>query len=135
MRDVKVIEAEIAKLKAELEDVKSYEHKRTSAVHILKNLGWTFSKKNGWRKPITIEPTPFDADTMTHVKAGDWVYVTTPIYTGYAYVRKVHGKVITISRVIDVNFACANVSDKTITILSHECKIVPSSVVVRDFHK
>ncbi|QXV76824.1 hypothetical protein bas68_0029 [Escherichia phage CarlSpitteler] len=41
MRNRNVIEAEIAKLEAELADVKEYECARDSAVHILKNLGWT----------------------------------------------------------------------------------------------
>lgn len=47
MRDIKVIEAEISKLQAELEDAKAERTMRISAVYILKNLGWTFDYKHG----------------------------------------------------------------------------------------
>lgn len=50
MRSIKVIEADIAKLNAELADVKDHEQMRDSAVHILKNLGWT-RQKGLWVKP------------------------------------------------------------------------------------
>lgn len=126
MRDIKVIEAEIAKLQAELEDVKSYEQKRTSAVHILKNLGWTFSKKNGWRKP-TVKATPFDADTMTHVKAGDWVKYAG----GYGYVRGVHGKYASVSNVSHATTNGAIVSHKIDTIRTDFMLVVSHAEVIK----
>lgn len=77
MRDPKVIQAEIAKLEAELEDVKYHEAKTRSAVHILKNLGWTWTRQTGWKKPEVnkLSHKVFDKDTMTHIKAGDWVKI------------------------------------------------------------
>ncbi len=92
MRDPKVIQAEIAKLEAELEDVKYHEAKTRSAVHILKNLGWTWTRQTGWKKPKTVwlEETEvnklshnvFYKDTMTRIKAGDWVKVDMGVVGG-----------------------------------------------------
>lgn len=47
MRNIKTIEADISKLQAELADVKDHEDMRDSAVHILKNLGWTRLRVSG----------------------------------------------------------------------------------------
>lgn len=75
MRTVAQIQQDIAKLQAELEDVKVHEHKHNSAVSILENLGWTHSRKGGWKKP---EPKrdykEFDKDTMSPYKQGDYLY-------------------------------------------------------------
>ena len=49
MRSIQAITADIARLKGELEDVKAYNHKRESAVHILENLGWRHTTKSGWK--------------------------------------------------------------------------------------
>lgn len=82
MRTVAQIQQDIAKLQAELEDVKVHEHKHNSAVSILENLGWTHSRKGGWKKP---EPKrdykEFDKDTMSPYKQGDYMY------SGGAYYR------------------------------------------------
>lgn len=108
MRDIKVIEAEISKLQAELEDAKSHEHMRTSAVHILKNLGWTFSRRDGWMRPKPIAKE-FDSSTMTHIKVGD--LVTHRDIIGLFVVRAVHGNMVIVDKVIKVftvGEACAN---------------------------
>lgn len=136
MRDIKVIEAEISKLQAELEDAKSHELMRTSAVHILKNLGWTYTKGTGWNKPLsTVKPTIFDADSMTHVKAGDWVYVNSNTYRGYAYVRSVRDGFITASKVVGTNYRGATVSDKTFIVFHKYCKVTSHMDIMVNFNK
>lgn len=137
MRDPKVIQAEIAKLEAELEDVKFHEAKTRSAVHILKNLGWTWTRQTGWKKPKTVwlEETEvnklshkvFDKDTMTHIKAGDWVKVDMGVVGGYGYVRSVSDKYAQVSYITGVTPRGAIVADKTnmihtgfLTVVSYE---------------
>lgn len=101
MRTVAQIQQDIAKLQAELEDVKVHEHKHNSAVSILENLGWTHSRKGGWKKP---EPKrdwkEFDKDTLSHVKAGDWVRVDTGLTGFIGLVRAVQGNVAHVSKVL-----------------------------------
>ncbi|WGL32420.1 hypothetical protein [Escherichia phage PGX1] len=119
MRDPKVIQAEIAKLEAELEDVKYHEAKTRSAVHILKNLGWTWTRQTGWKKQEVnkLSHKVFDKDTMTHIKAGDWVKVDMGVtLVVYGYVRSVSGKYAQVSYITSVTPRGAIVADKTNTI-------------------
>lgn len=51
MRPISEIRADIDKLVKELDEVKAHDAKRNSAVHILSNLGWTHTPKDGWKKP------------------------------------------------------------------------------------
>ena len=97
MRDPKVIQAEIAKLEAELEDVKFHEAKTSSAVHILKNLGWTWTRQTGWKKQEVnnLSHKVFDNDTMTHIKAGDWVKINMEVVDNC--IRSVSGKFVKVS--------------------------------------
>lgn len=92
MRNRNVIEAEIAKLESELADVKEYECARDSAVHILKNLGWT-RKYGKWVKPVakcgSAGKQTFDEDKMTLIKVGDFCASTSN--ADIWYVRKVEG--------------------------------------------
>ena len=71
MRDIKVIEAEIAKLQAEATDVRMDISKKNAAVSILGNIGWTWSAKEGWKKP-TPKPDVKLKDFKATVKAGDF---------------------------------------------------------------
>lgn len=134
MRDIKVIEADIAKLKAELADAQDHKSMRDAAVHILKNLGWTYDR--GWKKPM-VKANIFDSKSMTHIKAGDWVHVKTSLATGprsgYAYVRSVRGSYVTISFVRGVNFVGANVEEAKHTVMAHECKVVSHKQVVEAY--
>lgn len=50
MRTINQIQSEIAKLEAEMADVKEVDLAQKEAVHILKNLGWT-REKSQWIKP------------------------------------------------------------------------------------
>lgn len=95
MRNHNVIEAEIAKLEAELEDVKEYECARDSAVHILKNLGWT-RVRGQWVKPKP-KMEAFDADMHTHIKQGDFCISNSN--ADIWYVRKVEGTYVFASKV------------------------------------
>ena len=126
MRDPKVIQAEIAKLEAELEDVKYHEAKTRSAVHILKNLGWTWTRQTGWKKPevTKLSHKVFDKDTMTNI---DWVKVGIGVFIGYGYVRSVSDKYAQVSYITGVTPRGAIVSDKTnmihtgfLTVVSYE---------------
>lgn len=79
MRNVKTIEADIARLQAELADVKDHDAMRDSAVHILKNLGWT-RRAGKWQQPIEARRpsmrtsyAEFDRDLMSPFKEGDFV--------------------------------------------------------------
>lgn len=123
MRDIKVIEAEISKLQAELEDVKDYESKRNAAVHILTNLGWTHTRGRGWEKP-KVNFKVFDEDSMTHIKAGDWVKFDTGTTGGYAYIRSVSGKFAKYSMVTGVTARGAIVSDRIDTMNVFFMKVV-----------
>lgn len=129
MRDPKVIQAEIAKLEAELEDVKYHEAKTRSAVHILKNLGWTWTRQTGWKKPevTKLSHKVFDKDTMTHIKAGDWVNVDTGAIARYGYVRRLIGNIAHVSYITGVTPRGAIVEDSAhpfhtnfLTVVSYE---------------
>lgn len=132
MRDPKVIQAEIAKLEAELEDVKYHEAKTRSAVHILKNLGWTWTRQTGWKKPEVnkLSHKVFDKDTMTHIKAGDWVKVDTGV-GGYGYVRSVSGKYAQVSYINGVNPQGAIVAYKTDMIHTGFLTVVSYAEIVK----
>lgn len=104
MRSQFVIESEIAKLQAELEDVKAHESKVITASHILTNLGWTWTRKYGWKEPVApIKPTVFDKDAMTHIKNGDFcLYAKGTILEGFVLVREVNGAECTVSYVYNI---------------------------------
>lgn len=101
MRSQFVIESEIAKLQAELEDVKAHESKATAASHILTNLGWTWTRKDGWKKPVApIKSSVFDKDTMTHINKGDFcLYTKGTALECFVLVREVNGAECTVSYV------------------------------------
>lgn len=121
MRDIKVIEADIAKLQAELADAKDHQSMRDAAVHILKNLGWTYNR--GWQKPKDSYKV-FDQNTMTHIKAGDWVVYDTGLVGGYGYVRSVADNRVRISPVERVNSRGAIVSERQTTVNSKFVRVI-----------
>lgn len=129
MRDIKVIEADIAKLQAELADAKDHQSMRDAAVHILKNLGWTYNR--GWKKP-SVRANIFDANTMTHIKAGDWVK-HSGFMGGYAYVRRVRGTYVDISMVRFVTPRGASVDDRTIMVHCSQLKVISHEEVMKNF--
>lgn len=135
MRDPKVIQAEIAKLEAELEDVKYHEAKTRSAVHILKNLGWTWTRQTGWKKPEVnkLSHKVFDTDTMTHIKAGDWVKIDTGELGGYGYVRSVRGHLAQVSFIERIVLDCVIAKASSKTYPSSCLRVVSYDEIVRVF--
>lgn len=131
MRDIKVIEADIAKLQAELADTKAHHAQRDAAVHILKNLGWTWSAKGGWKKPIAAYKV-FDSKSMSHVKARDWVKYDAGIVGYYAYVRRVRGGFADISMVQRVTPFGASVGDSAVTVSCSQLKVVSHDEIVKN---
>lgn len=134
MRDPKVIEAEIAKLQSELEDVRYHEAMTRSAVHILRNLGWTWTRKTGWKKPINkVDIKHFDKKSMTHIKAGDWVRVRA--VNGYGYVRAISRLYAQVSYVGAVTHRGAIVSDKVNTVHTDLLTVVSHDEIVKSYPK
>lgn len=130
MRDIKVIEADIAKLRDELADAKDHQSMRDAAVHILKNLGWTYNR--GWQKPKD-DYKVFDQNTVTHVKARDWVNYDTSIIGGYAFVRSVHGNYATISMVRQVTPLGASVEERERMVHCSQLKVVSHEEIMKNF--
>lgn len=89
MRDIKVIQADISKLQAELEDAKVHVAKRDAAVHILENLGWTHSAKFGWKKPLP-KPAVKAREYKAPVVAGAFATYDNKVLGGNVYVRSVN---------------------------------------------
>lgn len=130
MRDIKVIEADIAKLQAELADAKDHQSMRDAAVHILKNLGWTYNR--GWKKP-TAKANIFDPKSMTHIKAGDWVKYDAGFMGGYGYVRRVRGTYADISMVRRVTPLGASVDDRSIMVQCSQLKVISHAEIMNNF--
>lgn len=121
MRNRNVIEAEISKLQAELSDVKEYECARDSAVHILKNLGWTRSRGQ-WVKPAKANTKLFDKDTMTNIKAGD--FCTYGETSSLWYVRTVSGNICWCSRVSRITPNGTLVTSNNVGVKTENLKVI-----------
>ncbi|SOO46605.1 Phage protein [Yersinia phage fPS-53] len=97
MRTINQIQSEIAKLEAEMADVKEVESSQKEAVHILKNLGW--KRENGtWIKPKAKSRSAYGGhkvrdysdmvrDAFSEIRSGD--KVERRGYIGKWYVRQV----------------------------------------------
>lgn len=135
MRNRNVIEAEIAKLEAELEDVKYHEAKTRSAVHILKNLGWTWTRQTGWKKTEVnkLSHKMFDADKMTHIKAGDFCSSTET--SSLWYVRKVVDNICWCSRVNRIAPFGTSVSNNNVGIPAKNLKVIDARKYMGYVHK
>lgn len=121
MRNIKTIEADISKLQAELADVKDHESMRGSAVHILKNLGWTRSKGQ-WVKPQS-KLMEFDKDTMTHIKEGDFVTMKAGIGDIW-YVRTMKGTTCMLSRVTRITPYGTSAGMLTYPTSAHKLRVI-----------
>lgn len=89
MRDIKLIQSDITKLQAELEDAKVYVAKRDAAVHILENLGWTHSARYGWKKPVA-KPEVKAREYKAPVVVGAFAKWDHKILGGNVYVRSIN---------------------------------------------
>ena len=133
MRNRNVIEAEIAKLEAELADVKEYECARDSAIHILKNLGWT-RKYGKWVKPVNRPDLKvFDKDTMTRIKAGDFCLSTET--SSLWYVRKVVANICFCSRVNRIAPFGTSVTNNNVGIPAKNLKVIDARKYMGYVHK
>lgn len=133
MRNRNVIEAEISKLQAELADVKEYECARDSAVHILKNLGWTH-KYGKWVKPVNRPDLKvFDKDTMAHIKAGDFCSSTET--SSLWYVRKVVDNICWCSRVNRIAPFGTSVDNVVVGIPAKNLKVIDAHKYMGYVHK
>lgn len=123
MRNVKTIEADISKLQAELADVKDHESMRDSAVHILKNLGWT-RRYGKWMQPVNRPDLKvFDKDTMTHIKEGD--FVTMKVGLGDIwYVRTMKGTTCMLSRVTRITPYGTSAGMLTYPTSAHKLRVI-----------
>ncbi len=122
MRNIKTIEADISKLQAELADVKDHESMRDSAVHILKNLGWT-RRYGKWVQPVNRPDLKvFDKDTMTNIKAGDFCSSTET--SSLWYVRKVVDNICWCSRVNRIAPFGTSVSNNNVGIPAKNLKVI-----------
>lgn len=97
MRKPEEIRADIEKLTKELAEVKTYEAKRDAAVHILENLGWTYSGHKGWQKPA-----PKDWRGIP-LKAGELATWEDGAIGGTVYIRSVGNKFAQVSHVRGVS--------------------------------
>lgn len=134
MRTVNQIQADISKLRAELEDTKVHESKRDAACHILENLGWTHTPKFGWKKPPEVKRSAraYDAEFDHPVKAGDYVRHESG---DYFYVQSVQGSRLTcrkVTRAIENHHRVNGVLVSNATaILLHAfcCKVIAPSEI------
>lgn len=99
MRSEFTIKQEISKLQAELADVQNYEHMVTSGLHILNNLGWTHTAKDGWKKPKDLPKARSYNPEFDHpIKAGD--YIRHSSAGNHFYVTAINGARITARQLI-----------------------------------
>lgn len=96
MRKPEEIRKEIEVLNKELAEAKTYEAKRDAAVHILENLGWTYSGHKGWQKP---KDGPKVSDYKAPLKAGDLATWDEGAIGGTVYIRSVGDKYAQVSHV------------------------------------
>lgn len=104
MRKPEEIRKEIEALNKELAEAKTYEAKRDAAVHILDNLGWTYSGHKGWQKPA-----PKWSDYKAPLKAGELATWDDKVLGGIVYIRSVGDKFAQVSHVRGVSRLGADV--------------------------
>lgn len=80
MRKPEEIRADIEKLTKELAEVKTYEAKREAAIHILENLGWTYSGHKGWQKPAPKRLAQHPTEGWRAGNVGGWCHWWDRIY-------------------------------------------------------
>lgn len=124
MRDIKLIQADIAKLQAELEDAKVYGAKRDAAVHILENLGWTHSARYGWKKPIP-KPEVKAREYKAPVVAGAFATYDNKVLGGNVYVRSVGEKTASASWIRGFAPSGALIENATFDVLVSELTVKP----------
>lgn len=120
MRKPEEIRADIEKLNKELAAVKTYEAKRDAAVHILENLGWTYSGHKGWQKPATKR-----SDYKAPLKAGELATWDDRVLGGIVYIRSVGDKFAQVSHVRGVSRLGADVLTNSFAVEKSKLTVRP----------
>ena len=122
MRDIKLIQADISKLQAELEDAKVHVAKRDAAVHILENLGWTHSGHKGWQKP---KDGPKVSDYKAPLKAGELATWEDGHIGGTVYIRSVGDEYAQVSHVRGISRLGADVLNGSFAVKKSKLTVRP----------
>ena len=120
MRKPEEIRADIEKLTKELAEAKTYEAKRDAAVHILENLGWTYSGHKGWQKPA-----PKWSDYKAPLKAGELATWDDKVLGGIVYIRSVGDKFAQVSHVRGVSRLGADVLTNSFAVEKSKLTVRP----------
>ena len=120
MRKPEEIRADIEKLTKELAEAKTYEAKRAAAVHILENLGWTYSGHKGWQKPA-----PKWSDYKAPLKAGELATWDDKVLGGIVYIRSVGDKFAQVSHVRGVSRLGADVLTNSFAVEKSKLTVRP----------
>lgn len=120
MRKPEEIRKEIEALNKELAAVKTYEAKRDAAVHILENLGWTYSGHKGWQKPATKR-----SDYKAPLKAGELATWDDKVLGGIVYIRSVGDKFAQVSHVRGVSRLGADVLTNSFAVEKSKLTVRP----------
>lgn len=120
MRKPEEIRKEIEALNKELAEAKTYEAKRDAAVHILENLGWTYSGHKGWQKPA-----PKWSDYKAPLKAGELATWDDKVLGGIVYIRSVGDKFAQVSHVRGVSRLGADVLNSSFAVEKSKLTVRP----------
>ena len=120
MRKPEEIRKEIDALNKELAAVKTYEAKRDAAVHILENLGWTYSGHKGWQKPA-----PKWSDYKAPLKAGELATWDDGAIGGTVYIRSVGDKFAQVSHVRGISRLGADVLNGSFAVEKSKLTVRP----------
>lgn len=120
MRKPEEIRKEIDALNKELAAAKTYEAKRDAAVHILENLGWTYSGHKGWQKPA-----PKWSDYKAPLKAGDLATWEDGSIGGTVYIRSVGDKYAQVSHVRGISSLGADVVNGSFAVEKSKLTVRP----------
>lgn len=126
MRKPEEIRKEIEALNKELAEAKTYEAKRDAAVHILDNLGWTYSGHKGWQKPA-----PKWSDYKAPLKAGELATWEDDSLGGTVYIRSVGNKFSQVSHVRGVSRLGVDVLTGSFAIENSKLTVRPREYFIR----
>lgn len=122
MRKPEEIRQEIYNLAKELAASVANEAKRDAAVHILENLGWTHSGREGWKKP---KDGPKVSDYKAPLKAGELATWEDKTLGGIVYIRAVGETRSVVSHVRNVGRLGVDVHDSRFTVENDTLTIRP----------
>lgn len=101
------IQAEIARLQGELEDIREEELKMSTAVRILENLGWT-RRAGKWERPVSSPKTSVDYKESTILTKGVLVAFDNSLYISSSGINP--SGAIALREVLEVKHDCTLVT-------------------------